>query len=126
LKPVAEFHWVAEDLRIWQAYDPAVKVDCTSAAVRTPEGFVLVDPIAIASATLEEMVGKEMPSADVLTDPLAPEFGGDGYIYFRPAPTDPPDKVVLVSRGQASHGRRAVAFHDGSVRIMPYSLPVDL
>ena len=38
-----------------------------STAVRTPEGFVLVDPIAIAPETLDEMLGGEKIAGIVLT-----------------------------------------------------------
>ncbi len=67
MKPVLEFQRVTENLCIWQAYDPAVKVDCTSTAVRTPEGFVLVDPIDIAPQALVEMLGGEKIAGIVLT-----------------------------------------------------------
>lgn len=67
LKPVTEFHRASDDLRVWQAYDPSVKVDCTSTAVRTPEGFVLVDPIAIEPQALAEMLGGEKIAGIVLT-----------------------------------------------------------
>lgn len=91
MKPVAEFHCVSDDLRVWQAYDPAVKVDCTSTAVRTPEGFVLVDPIAITPQALEEMLEGEKIAGIVLTSGnhqrASLEIGqGRGVPIFAPAP----------------------------------------
>lgn len=91
MKPVAEFHRVSDDLRVWQAYDPTVKVDCTSTAVRTPEGFVLVDPIAITPQALEEMLEGEKIAGIVLTSGnhqrASREIGQEsGVPIFAPAP----------------------------------------
>ncbi|CAN5426585.1 hypothetical protein BH09VER1_BH09VER1_30110 [soil metagenome] len=91
MKPVPEFHRVSDDLRVWQAYEPAVKVDCTSTAVRTPEGFVLVDPIAITPHGLEEMLEGEKVAGIVLTSGnhqrASLEIGQrHGVPIFAPAP----------------------------------------
>lgn len=67
MSPAPEFHRVSDDLHVWQAYEPAVKVDCTSTAVRTPEGFLLVDPIAISPEALETLLEGEKPVAIALT-----------------------------------------------------------
>jgi len=76
--------------------------------------------------TLQELVENNGLSPKMLADPVAPEFGNDGFTYIRPARDDADDKVVLISRGTITGGKRAVARKDGSVKVEKYSLPVDL
>ena len=47
-----EIHRVSPTLSYWNAYEPAVKCDLTSQAVHTPEGLVLIDPIALPTPDL--------------------------------------------------------------------------
>jgi len=75
---------------------------------------------------LQELVENNGLSPKMLADPVAPEFGNDGSTYIRPARDDADDKVVLISRGTITGGKRAVARKDGSVKVEKYSLPVDL
>lgn len=67
MKPIPEFHRVTDDLFVWHGYDPECKVDCSSSALRTPEGFVLVDPIRLEEQALERMLGDDTVAAIVLT-----------------------------------------------------------
>ena len=76
--------------------------------------------------TLDELEDDNVVSSLTLTDPLAPEFGNTGYIYTPPAKDDPEDKVILMSRGKAKRGERAVGRKDGSARLEKFSLPADL
>ncbi len=46
---------LAPSLWIWQAFDPAVKSDLFSSAVKTDDGLFLIDPIPLPAALLEEM-----------------------------------------------------------------------
>lgn len=76
--------------------------------------------------TLEELLPDELVNETALIDPLAPEFGADGYTYLRPAPGDAPATVIVVSKGTGKSGRRVVLRKDGSVAAEKYSLPPDL
>lgn len=67
MKPVPEFHRVTDDLFVWHGYNPECKTDCTSTALRTPEGFVLVDPVRLEEQALARMVGDHRIAAVVLT-----------------------------------------------------------
>jgi hypothetical protein len=48
LTTATEIHRLTPTLAWWSAYEPAVKCDLTSHALHTPEGLVLIDPIALA------------------------------------------------------------------------------
>lgn len=67
VKPVKEFHIVNPSLRIWQKYDPASKVDCTATALRTDAGWLLVDPIPLRHAALDELLAGEKLAGIILT-----------------------------------------------------------
>jgi hypothetical protein len=69
---------------------------------------------------------KEYPAGpSVFQDPLAPEFGEDGYWYAKPDKDAPPDEVVVASRGKDRRGRRALGHKDGSASNAPFVLPRD-
>lgn len=55
---------ITPTLTAWSAYEPAVKCDLSSHAVRTPEGLILIDPIAL---TAPESLSKP-PTAILLTN----------------------------------------------------------
>lgn len=76
--------------------------------------------------SLDDLEDEYLVNTRALTDPLAPEFGNDGYIYTPPAKNDPDDKVILTSRGKTRRGERAVGRKDGSARLEKFSLPADL
>ncbi len=63
-----EFQLIADGLFVWQAYDPAVKVDLSCCARRTARGLVFIDPIPLAAAALAELCARETPAAIVLTN----------------------------------------------------------
>jgi hypothetical protein len=67
MKPVPEYDQVADDLFVWQGYNPDCKTDCSSAAVRTPEGIVLIDPVRLEEQAIERMVGHDKIAAVLLT-----------------------------------------------------------
>ncbi len=67
MKPVPEVHRVADDLFIWHGYNPDCKTDCSSAAVQTPGGFVLIDPVRLEKQALESMLGANKVAAVLLT-----------------------------------------------------------
>ena len=68
MKPVPEFEQVAGDLFVWHGYNPECKTDCSSAAVQTSDGFVLIDPVRIEEQALERMVGHDKVTAVLLTN----------------------------------------------------------
>ena len=50
-----EIQQVRDGLWFWQRFQPSVKVDCSSCAVRVGAGLVLVDPIPVAAEAMEEL-----------------------------------------------------------------------
>lgn len=63
-----EIHRVTPHLFVWQAYEPAVKCDLTSAALKTDAGLVLVDPILLADEALDELMAEGTPVLIVCTN----------------------------------------------------------
>jgi hypothetical protein len=63
-----EFQQVSDHVFFWQAYDPSVKADLSCCAVRTGEGLVLIDPIALAPDALSELTETAAPVAILLTN----------------------------------------------------------
>jgi glyoxylase-like metal-dependent hydrolase (beta-lactamase superfamily II) len=45
-----------------------VKCDLSSTALKTPDGLVLVDPIALAASALDALAGEATPAAVILTN----------------------------------------------------------
>jgi glyoxylase-like metal-dependent hydrolase (beta-lactamase superfamily II) len=68
MKPVPNFHQITKDLFVWHGYNPECKTDCTSTAIRTPEGFVLIDPVRLEEQAIERMVGDDKVAAVLLTN----------------------------------------------------------
>ncbi len=50
-----EIQQVRAGLWFWQRFQPSVKVDCSSCAVRVAAGLMLVDPIPLAADAMEEL-----------------------------------------------------------------------
>jgi len=63
-----EIHRVTPNLFVWQAYEPAVKCDLTSAALKIEDGLILVDPIPLGSDALGELLGEGRPALVVCTN----------------------------------------------------------
>ncbi len=63
-----EFQQVTDGLYFWQAYDPAVKVELSCCARRTPRGLVFIDPIPLAREALAELCDADAPAAIILTN----------------------------------------------------------
>jgi len=68
MKPVPDYQKLTGDLYVWQGYNPECKTDCTSTAMRTPEGFVLIDPIRLEEQAIGRMVGDDKVAAVLLTN----------------------------------------------------------
>jgi hypothetical protein len=63
-----EIRRVAPTVYSWQAYEPAVKCDLSSAAIVTAEGLVLIDPIALAKPALATLASEFTLAAIILTN----------------------------------------------------------
>ena len=68
MKPVPDFHQITSDLFVWHGYNPECKTDCTSTAIRTPDGFVLIDPVRLEEQAIERMVSDDKVVAVLLTN----------------------------------------------------------
>ena len=68
MKPVPDLHQITSDLFVWHGYNPECKTDCTSTAIRTPDGFVLIDPVRLEEQAIERMVSDDKVVAVLLTN----------------------------------------------------------
>jgi glyoxylase-like metal-dependent hydrolase (beta-lactamase superfamily II) len=68
MKPVPEYHQITDDLFIWHGYNPECKTDCSSTAIRTPDGFVLIDPVRLEEQAVERLVADDRVGAVLLTN----------------------------------------------------------
>jgi glyoxylase-like metal-dependent hydrolase (beta-lactamase superfamily II) len=66
--PAEEFQQVRDGLWCWQRYQPAVKVDCSSVALRVGTELIFVDPIPLAAEALAELAQFGEPAAIVVTN----------------------------------------------------------
>ena len=80
-----EIQQVREGLWFWQRFQPSVKVDCSSCAVRVGTKLILIDPIPLAAEAMEELcllgeiagiVRKWLCWVDRDRLQLAPQFAG--------------------------------------------------
>ncbi len=67
MRPVAEIQWVNPNLVVWGGYDPDCKVDCCSTAVRSEDGWVVIDPVPLSNGALAELLQHAVPCAILLT-----------------------------------------------------------
>ncbi len=68
MHPQPDLLRLSHSLWIWQAYDPAVKSDLFSSAVRTGEALFLVDPIPLPAASLAEITSAATVAAILVTN----------------------------------------------------------
>ena len=68
-----EIQQVRDGLWFWQRFQPSVKVDCSSCAVRVGAGLVLIDPIPLAAEAMEELCAWRNRGCDAL---VADRSGG--------------------------------------------------
>lgn len=64
----SEIQQVTDDVVFWQAYEPEVKADLCSCAVRGANGWVIIDPIPLTRFALGELNDLIEPVAVVLTN----------------------------------------------------------
>ncbi len=67
MRPVEEFSRLSPDLFIWQGYDPSVKADLYSTALRLAAGFLVIDPIPLAPHLMEALAAEKV-AAIVVTN----------------------------------------------------------
>ncbi len=67
MRPVDELQFASPAVAVWQAYNPEVKVDCTSTALATPSGWLLIDPIPLAESCVKELIESRPLAGIVLT-----------------------------------------------------------
>jgi hypothetical protein len=63
-----EVQRVTDTLYFWQAFEPAVRVELSSCAVLTQEGWVFIDPIPLGIDALHELLEISQPASIVLTN----------------------------------------------------------
>ncbi len=63
-----EIHRVTDRVVIWSAFEPSLKSEMSSAAWRSDEGWVLVDPIDLSAEAREELEVEATPIAIFLTN----------------------------------------------------------
>jgi hypothetical protein len=63
-----EIQLVTPELVFWQAYEPSVKADLCSSAVRTAQGWALIDPIDLTAEALAELREIAEPALIILTN----------------------------------------------------------
>jgi hypothetical protein len=63
-----EIHRVTPNLFVWQAFEPAVKCDLTSTALKVGSELILIDPIGLSPDALEELLGEGKPALVVCTN----------------------------------------------------------
>ena len=68
MKPVSEYRQIRDDLIVWNSYNPECRTDCSSTAIRTQEGFVLVDPLRLQEQAVERILGEDRVIAVLLTN----------------------------------------------------------
>src|SRR5205823_4298386 len=75
--------------------------------------------------SLDELVPEYLPDRAVFTCPLSGPTVPIGYEYFGGKDTDPPEKVLLVSKAADRRGRHVVVHVDssGGIEKYPPSLP---
>ncbi|MEO8354137.1 MAG: hypothetical protein ABI680_20605, partial [Chthoniobacteraceae bacterium] len=63
-----EFQWANPAVAVWQAYEPAVKCDLSSTALRLGGRLILIDPIPLAGDALTELTRDARPALIILTN----------------------------------------------------------
>ncbi len=64
----ADIQAITPALTVWQVYDPAVKAELYSTALRVDDHLLLVDPIPLADSALEELTASASIRSVILTN----------------------------------------------------------
>lgn len=68
MKPASEFDWITKELVFWQGYNSEVHCDCGSCAVLADEGWVIFDPIPLATNAWDKIIAAAPLHAIVITN----------------------------------------------------------
>jgi len=68
MKPIFDYEAIAEGVFWWHDFNPECKTECSSTAVQTPEGLVLVDPLRLEEEAIVRLVGEGGVVAVLLTN----------------------------------------------------------
>ena len=63
-----EFQALSDTLRYWSVYEPAVKCEIGCAAIHAVSGWVVIDPVPLADAAWQELLGEAALRAILLTN----------------------------------------------------------
>jgi glyoxylase-like metal-dependent hydrolase (beta-lactamase superfamily II) len=133
MPPASDLLRLSDSLCLWQAYDPAVKSDLFSSAVKTDAGFFVIDPVALVSSCLEELTVPPGVAAVLVTnlnhpraaaafarqfgapifaaDSVVGEFTADGVTTIADGAKIGPG-VSAIAIGGAAPGETAFHFED--------------
>lgn len=68
MKPIADFEMIADGVFWWHDFNPECKTECSSTAINTPEGLVLVDPLRLEAQAVTRLIGEGKIAAVLLTN----------------------------------------------------------
>lgn len=68
MKPIANFEIITQGVFWWHDFNPECKTECSSTAIETPEGLVLVDPLRLEEDAVIRLVGAGKVAAILLTN----------------------------------------------------------
>jgi len=66
--PAGKVAHVSASLASWSVHEPAIRTDVTATAALTADGWWIVDPVPIRSATLKRLLGDRMVIGILLTN----------------------------------------------------------
>lgn len=114
----AELEQIGPDLLIWQAYDRGVKADLSSAAIATPNGVFLVDPIPLSDVGIDQLRQAGAVAGVIVTninhlrafDQFAALFAVPIYARRESFPDKAPSRMTNVEDGmQIRHALEVIA-----------------
>jgi hypothetical protein len=68
MSPADEVQQITPDLWFWQSYDPSVKCDLSSCALRLERGLLLIDPILLTKEAFGQLTEIAKPIAIIITN----------------------------------------------------------
>jgi hypothetical protein len=68
VRAASEFIEVAPGIVVWETYEPSIKSDLSSTAIRTSAGWIVVDPVPLAPAALSALEAAAPINSIVVTN----------------------------------------------------------
>ena len=96
----AELEPVAAGIWLWRLYDPAVKADLFSTAIKTDGGIYLIDPVPLTAGAISELSEQGTIAGIVVTNENHERAAGDFARQFQ---------VELYDRGSVGPGLTAIS-----------------